>query len=170
MMAVLARITDASRFFEFKTMFGGNLVCGFGHLCGFLANAGPVTAADAQKGGHFVQLCDNRDIPLVFLQNSSLSQDAAWERELFCRNTRGMSLLSHSCTKWPPFCASAAVTGPALARKPVSWPQRWPNPHTRLPPNIVLNSKNLLASVILASTAIMLDLSMTGRPPMTSRP
>ena len=64
MMAVLARITDASRFFEFKTMFGGNLVCGFGHLCGqltgFLANAGPVTAADAQKGGHFVQLCDNR--------------------------------------------------------------------------------------------------------------
>ena len=79
-MALLARLTDASRFFEFKSMFGGNLVCGFGHLygqmTGFLANAGPVTAADAQKGGHFVQLCDNRDIPLVFFQNSSLSQDA----------------------------------------------------------------------------------------------
>ena len=76
-MALLARITDASRFFEFKSMFGGNLVCGFGHLCGqltgFVANAGPITAGDAQKGGHFVQLCDNRDIPLVFLQNSSLS-------------------------------------------------------------------------------------------------
>ena len=80
-MNLLARITDASRFFEFKSMFGGNLVCGFGHLCGqltgFLANAGPITAADAQKGGHFVQLCDNRDIPLVFLQNSSLSQDSS---------------------------------------------------------------------------------------------
>ena len=39
-------------------------------LCspGFLANAGPITAGDAQKGGHFVQLCDTRDIPLVFLQ------------------------------------------------------------------------------------------------------
>ena len=40
---------------------------------GFLANSGPITAGDAQKGGHFVQLCDNRDIPLVFLQNSSMS-------------------------------------------------------------------------------------------------
>jgi len=76
-MALLSRITDASKFFEFKSMFGGNLVCGFGHLCGqltgFVANAGPITSGDAQKGGHFVQLCDNRDIPLVFLQNSSLS-------------------------------------------------------------------------------------------------
>ena len=80
MIALLARITDASRFFEFKAMFGGNLVCGFGHLygqlTGFVTNAGPITAADAQKGGHFVQLCDNRDIPLVFLQNSSLSHGA----------------------------------------------------------------------------------------------
>ena len=77
LMGLLARITDASRFFEFKSQFGGNLVCGFGHLygqmTGFLANCGPITAADAQKGGHFVQLCDNRDIPLVFLQNSSRS-------------------------------------------------------------------------------------------------
>jgi len=76
-MALLSSITDASKFFEFKSMFGGNLVCGFGHLCGqltgFVANAGPITSGDAQKGGHFVQLCDNRDIPLVFLQNSSLS-------------------------------------------------------------------------------------------------
>ena len=76
-MGILARITDASRFFEFKSLFGGGLVCGFGHLhgqlTGFLANCGPITAADAQKGGHFVQLCDNRDIPLVFLQNSSQS-------------------------------------------------------------------------------------------------
>merc|ERR1719427_268116 len=78
-MALLARFTDASRFFQFKERFGGNLVCGFGHLygqlVGLLANAGPVTAADAQKGGHFVQLCDNRDLPLVFLQNSSKSTE-----------------------------------------------------------------------------------------------
>jgi len=76
-MAILARLTDGSRFFEFKPMFGGHLRCGFGRLhgqlTGFLAICGPITAADAQKGGHFVQLCDNRDIPLVFLQNGSKS-------------------------------------------------------------------------------------------------
>merc|ERR1719510_340108 len=76
-MALLARITDNSRFFEFKAMFGGNLICGFGRLygqlTGFLVNSGPITAGDSQKGGHFVQLCDNRDIPLVFLQNGSKS-------------------------------------------------------------------------------------------------
>merc|ERR1712013_953820 len=76
-MALLSRITDNSRFFEFKAMFGGNLVCGFGRLfgqlTGFLINSGPITAGDSQKGGHFVQLCDNRNIPIVFLQNGSKS-------------------------------------------------------------------------------------------------
>merc|ERR1719400_1246724 len=79
-MALLARVTDNSRFFEFKAMFGGNLICGFGRLfgqlTGFLVNSGPITAGDSQKGGHFVQLCDNRDIPLVFLQNGSKSVGA----------------------------------------------------------------------------------------------
>jgi len=76
-LSILARITDGSRFLEFKAMFGGNLICGFGflygQLTGFLSNSGPITAGDAQKGGHFVQLCDSRDIPLVFIQNSSQS-------------------------------------------------------------------------------------------------
>lgn len=76
-MSLLARITDGSRFSEFKAMFGGNLVCGFGflygQLTGFLSNCGPITAGDAQKGGHFVQLCDTRDLPMVFIQNSSQS-------------------------------------------------------------------------------------------------
>ena len=48
------------RFFEFKAMFGGNLICGFGRLfgqlTGFLVNSGPITAGDSQKGGHFVQV------------------------------------------------------------------------------------------------------------------
>jgi len=75
--SIIARIVDGSRFLEFKKLFGGNLVCGFSYLAGSMvgvvANCGPLTGADAQKGGHFVQLCDNRDIPLIFLQNSSLS-------------------------------------------------------------------------------------------------
>jgi len=75
--SLLGRLLDGSRFLEFKEMFGGNLVCGFGRMAGqivgVLANSGPISAADSQKGGHFVQLCDNRDIPLIFLQNSSRS-------------------------------------------------------------------------------------------------
>jgi 3-methylcrotonyl-CoA carboxylase beta subunit len=77
--SVIARIVDGSRFLEFKKLFGGNLICGFSHLMGntvgILANSGPITGPDAQKGGHFVQLCDNRDIPIIFLQNSSSSED-----------------------------------------------------------------------------------------------
>ena len=64
-------------------MFGGNLVCGFGHLygqlVGWLVNCGPISGPDAQKGAHFVQLCDNRDVPLVFLQNSSRSVGQPWD-------------------------------------------------------------------------------------------
>jgi len=77
--AILASITDSSRFAEFKRTFGGNLVCGFGllrgRLVGFLVNCGQITAADGQKGAHFVANCDQRDIPLVFLQNGSCSGD-----------------------------------------------------------------------------------------------
>lgn len=79
--ALLARILDGSRFFEFKELFGGSLICGFGYLSGqltgLLGNAGAISAADAQKGAHFVQLCDMRDIPLVFLQNSSSSSSSS---------------------------------------------------------------------------------------------
>lgn len=75
--SLLARITDGSRFHEFKTMFGGNLICGFSHLkgqlVGWVVNCGPLTGPDSQKGAHFVQLCDTRDVPIVFLQNSSNS-------------------------------------------------------------------------------------------------
>ena len=71
--SLLATLTDGSRFSEFKKMFGENLIAGFGFLegilTGFLINCGPITSADGQKGAHFVQLCDARDIPLIFLQN-----------------------------------------------------------------------------------------------------
>ncbi len=81
-----------SRFLEFKARFGeGHLVTGFsrinGSLVGLVANCssnnnnkGPLQAADGQKGSHFIQLCDSRDIPLVFLQNGSKLSPAgdAW--------------------------------------------------------------------------------------------
>lgn len=71
---VLSRLTDGSRFQEFKARFGTSLVTGFakihGHLVGIVANNGELSYEAALKGSHFVQLCDQRDIPLLFLQNT----------------------------------------------------------------------------------------------------
>jgi len=70
---VLARILDGSRFREFKTDYGQTLVCGFGHLygipVGILANNGVLFSESARKGAHFVMLCNQQRIPLIFLQN-----------------------------------------------------------------------------------------------------
>ncbi len=70
---VIARIVDGSRFDEFKARFGESLVCGFAHVegcpVGIVANNGVLVSDAAQKGAHFVQLCSQRRIPLVFLQN-----------------------------------------------------------------------------------------------------
>jgi 3-methylcrotonyl-CoA carboxylase beta subunit len=72
---VIARIVDASRFGEFKEEYGSTLVCGFarlhGHPVGLVANNGVLFSESAMKGAHFIELCDQRRIPLVFLQNIS---------------------------------------------------------------------------------------------------
>ncbi len=70
---VIARIVDGSEFDEFKKLYGETLVCGFAHLHGYpvgiVANNGVLFAESARKGAHFVELCAQRGIPLVFLQN-----------------------------------------------------------------------------------------------------
>ena len=70
---VLARILDGSRFHEFKSRFGSTLVCGFAHVFGIpvgvIANNGVLFSESALKGTHFIELCSQRKIPLVFLQN-----------------------------------------------------------------------------------------------------
>ena len=70
---VIARIVDGSKLQEFKALYGPTLVCGFAHLYGYpvgiLANNGILFSESAQKGAHFIQLCNRRGIPLVFLQN-----------------------------------------------------------------------------------------------------
>ena len=72
---VIARIVDGSRFAEFKKEYGATLVTGFarihGHPVGIIANNGVLFAESAMKGAHFIELCDKRSIPLVFLQNIS---------------------------------------------------------------------------------------------------
>jgi 3-methylcrotonyl-CoA carboxylase beta subunit len=73
MSEVLARIIDGSRFQPFKANFGKTLICGFarfhGHMAGVLANDGILFSESAQKGAHFIELCCQRQIPLVFIQN-----------------------------------------------------------------------------------------------------
>jgi 3-methylcrotonyl-CoA carboxylase beta subunit len=70
---VIARIVDGSRFDEFKARYGTTLVCGFAHIhgipVGIVANNGVLFSESALKGAHFVELCSQRRIPLVFLQN-----------------------------------------------------------------------------------------------------
>ena len=70
---VIARLVDGSRFDEFKARYGTTLVCGFAHVMGIpvgiIANNGVLFSESALKGAHFVQLCTQRKIPLVFLQN-----------------------------------------------------------------------------------------------------
>ncbi len=72
---LIARIVDASRLDEFKRLYGETLVCGFAHVWGYpvgiVANNGILFSESALKGAHFIQLCSQRRIPLVFLQNIS---------------------------------------------------------------------------------------------------
>lgn len=72
---VIARIVDGSQFDEFKALFGDTLVTGFAHIFGYLvgivANNGILFSESALKGAHFVELCSQRGIPLIFLQNIS---------------------------------------------------------------------------------------------------
>ena len=72
---VIARIVDGSEFEEFKAQYGPTLVCGFahihGHQAGIIANNGILVSESALKATHFIELCCQRGVPLVFLQNTS---------------------------------------------------------------------------------------------------
>ncbi|KAJ7386389.1 hypothetical protein OS493_008513 [Desmophyllum pertusum] len=80
---ILARIVDGSQFQEFKTLFGSTLITGFarvyGYLVGIVANNGALTSEASLKGAHFVELCCQRNIPLVFLQNTLPSPRPAYQ-------------------------------------------------------------------------------------------
>ena len=79
--AIIARIVDDSRFLEFKAPFGQNLIVGFSkigqQMVGICANVGRLSGSDGQKGAHFLQLCEGRGIPVIYLQNNhpSASQE-----------------------------------------------------------------------------------------------
>lgn len=70
---IIARIFDSSKFDEFKKKYGETLVCGFaklyGKTVGIVGNNGVLFSESAMKGAHFVQLCTQRKVPIIFLQN-----------------------------------------------------------------------------------------------------
>ncbi len=102
---VIGRVVDGSVFDEFKARFGTTLVCGFAHIdgmpCGIIANNGILFSESAQKGAHFVELCSQRKIPLVFLQNiTGFMVGQKYEAEGIARH--GAKLVTAvACTKVP---------------------------------------------------------------------
>lgn len=104
---VIARIVDGSIFSEFKRDYGSSLVTGFGHIyghkVGIVANNGILFSSSSLKGAHFIELCAQRKIPLIFLQNISgfmVGTDA--EREGIAKN--GAKLVTAvACADVPKF-------------------------------------------------------------------
>ncbi len=102
---VIARTVDGSRFDEFKPRFGETLVTGFAHLkgcpIGIIANNGVLFSEAAQKGAHFIELCSQRGIPLVFLQNiTGFMVGRKYENEGIARHGAKM-VTAVACTNVP---------------------------------------------------------------------
>ncbi|MEO9653272.1 MAG: carboxyl transferase domain-containing protein [Roseobacter sp.] len=102
---VIARLVDGSRFDEFKARFGETLVTGFAHVkgcpVGIIANNGVLFSESAQKGAHFVELCSQRRIPLVFLQNiTGFMVGRQYENEGIARHGAKM-VTAVACTNVP---------------------------------------------------------------------
>lgn len=102
---VIARIVDGSQFDEFKALYGTTLVCGFAHLHGFpvgiIANNGILFSESAQKGAHFIELCCQRKIPLIFLQNiTGFMVGSKYEKNGIAKHGAKM-VTAVSCAKVP---------------------------------------------------------------------
>ncbi len=104
---ILARILDESRLDEFKARYGTSLICGFGRiegcLVGIIANDGILFSESAVKAAHFIQLCDKRGIPLLFLQNIvGFMVGKAYERAGIAKDGAKM-VTAVSCCSVPKF-------------------------------------------------------------------
>lgn len=104
---IIARLVDGSEFDEFKALYGTTLVCGFAHLHGYpvgiVANNGILFSESALKGTHFIQLCNQRQIPLVFLQNiTGFMVGSQYEAEGIAKHGAKM-VTAVSCATVPKF-------------------------------------------------------------------
>jgi acetyl-CoA carboxylase carboxyltransferase component len=104
---IIARIVDGSKFHEFKALYGTTLVCGFARLMGYpvgiLANNGVLFSESALKGTHFIEICSQRKIPLVFLQNiTGFMVGRQYEASGIAKDGAKM-VTAVSCTQVPKF-------------------------------------------------------------------
>ncbi|MBV1901518.1 MAG: methylcrotonoyl-CoA carboxylase [Kordiimonadaceae bacterium] len=104
---IIARIVDGSVFDEFKKLYGETLVCGFAHIHGYpvgiVANNGVLFSESARKGAHFVELCAQRGVPLVFLQNiTGFMVGKKYENEGIARDGAKM-VTAVACANVPKF-------------------------------------------------------------------
>ncbi|MFM1979124.1 MAG: hypothetical protein RLZ68_389, partial [Pseudomonadota bacterium] len=104
---IIARIVDGSELHEFKPRYGTTLVCGFAHIegmpVGIIANNGILFSESALKGAHFIELCCQRKIPLVFLQNiTGFMVGRKYENEGIARNGAKM-VTAVACAQVPKF-------------------------------------------------------------------
>ncbi len=104
---VISRIVDGSELNEFKPLYGTTLVCGFAHIYGYpvgiVANNGILFSESALKGAHFIELCSQRKIPLIFLQNvTGFMVGQKYETSGIAKNGAKM-VTAVSCAKVPKF-------------------------------------------------------------------
>jgi len=104
---VIARLVDDSQFDEFKALYGSTLVSGFAHIDGYpvgiIANNGVLFSESAQKGAHFIELCCQRHIPLIFLQNiTGFMVGKQYEAEGIAKHGAKM-VMAVACAKVPKF-------------------------------------------------------------------
>lgn len=104
---IIARVVDDSAFDEFKALYGTTLVCGFAHIDGYpvgiVANNGVLFSESAQKGAHFIELCCQRQIPLVFLQNiTGFMVGKKYEAQGIAKHGAKM-VMAVACAKVPKF-------------------------------------------------------------------
>jgi 3-methylcrotonyl-CoA carboxylase beta subunit len=104
---IIARLVDGSRFDEHKAMYGPSLVCGFARIqgmpVGIVANNGILFSESALKGAHFIELCSQRGIPLVFLQNiTGFMVGKQYETQGIAKNGAKM-VMAVACAKVPKY-------------------------------------------------------------------
>jgi 3-methylcrotonyl-CoA carboxylase beta subunit len=104
---IIARIVDGSRFHEYQPNYGSTLVCGFANIWGFrvgiLANNGVLFNDSSLKGAHFIELCNQNETPLIFLQNiTGYMVGREYERKGITKDGAKM-IMAQSCSRVPKF-------------------------------------------------------------------
>ncbi|NOZ51871.1 MAG: methylcrotonoyl-CoA carboxylase [Gammaproteobacteria bacterium] len=137
---IITRIVDGSEFHEFKALYGQTLICGFAKIQGFpvgiLANNGVLFSESSLKGTHFIELCSQRGIPLVFLQNiTGFMVGKQFEQGGIAKNGAKM-VMAVSCAQVPKFTliigGSFGAGNYAMCGRAYSPRQLWMWPNARI--------------------------------------